>query len=110
MQELVFGVKMHPLAGSHVSSVHPLPSLHHMPGMQLPPEQVSPTVHGSPSSHAPERGVWVQPAAPSRESAVHGFPSSQEYGRQLGLKPSVSGTPLVKLPSTMFTVLTPPEQ
>ena len=51
IQEAVFGVKVHPLAGAQSSSVHTLPSLQlcPVPGLQMPPPQVSPTVHRLPS-------------------------------------------------------------
>jgi hypothetical protein len=71
-------VALHPVAGTHVSSVHAFPSLQTSGG---PPAHalaahVSLVVHLLPSSQGAALAVWTQTPTP-HESSVHGFPSSQ---------------------------------
>ena len=74
-----FAVCVHPLVGSHASSVHGLPSLqtNAPPGRHVESPHASPIVHASPSLHAEVLGACWQPLAVSQLSVVHGFPSSQ---------------------------------
>lgn len=66
-----------PLAESHESVVHGLPSLQ-LAGvpLQRPPLQASPVVQGSPSLQGPAIGAFAQ-LDPLQESIVHGLLSSQ---------------------------------
>jgi hypothetical protein len=68
-----------PVAGSHVSAVHTLPSSQFGPAppMQLPPAQVSPVVQAFASSHGTVLFVWRHPVAASHASFVQGSSSSQ---------------------------------
>src|SRR6185369_9749960 len=70
---------VHPLAGSHPSSVQTLPSSHMVAGppAHAPAAQVSPTVQALPSSHGALLSVCVHPVAGSQLSVVHTLPSSQ---------------------------------
>jgi hypothetical protein len=81
-QAPVLAGKTHPEAGSHVSSVHTLPSPQTSAGPPLhaPPPQVSAVVHALPSSHADVLSTWTQPVAGLQLSSVHTFPSSQFGG------------------------------
>ncbi len=73
------GTEKQPLAESHWSNVHALPSsqLAALPPWQVPFWQVSEIVHGSPSSHAPGVALCTQPLVDWHASVVHGLPSSQ---------------------------------
>ena len=68
-----------PVAGLHVSSVHPLASsqLSAGPPTQAPPLQASAVVHALASVHAAVLLVCTHPVARLHESSVHGLPSSQ---------------------------------
>jgi len=91
-----------PLAGSHVSSVHPLPSVHcsELPDRQLPPPHVSPVVHALPSLHGAALFVNTQPLAGLHVSSVHPFPSVHCSGLPAWQLPPAHVSPVVHaLPS-----------
>ena len=60
------------------------PADHSQPGIQdpkqTPPEQVSFSVHASPSSHELSLFVFLQPVNGLQESLVQGLPSKQLWG------------------------------
>ncbi len=89
LQDAVFGVKVHPVAGLHPSSVQPLPSLQTRgkPGLHTPPPQVSPVVQRLPSSHGAVLLLRLQVPSPLHASFVQTLPSSQEYGVPAQLPP-----------------------
>ena len=91
-----------PVAESHESSVHTLPSSQsgEGPPTHTPPAHVSAMEHASPSSHAAVLSVFTQPVAESHESSVHTLPSSQFVGgppsqnpRLLHASPDVQASP-----------------
>jgi hypothetical protein len=95
LQGFVFGVCVHPVSGSQLSSVHPLLSLQRIGApTHAPPEQVSPSVQALSSSHVgPVRNAGVhddpggEHAVVPQPSTVHSLPSSQ--------------SPHVRTPSTL---------
>ena len=80
-QAALFGVKVQPLTGLQLSSVHTLLSLQPsgVPGLQTPLPQVSPCVQALPSLQGAVLLTKVQPPLPSHASVVQGLPSSQLY-------------------------------
>jgi len=70
---------MQPMAGSHASSVHTLPSAHVTgpPAWHTPSRHVSPVVQALPSLQGAVLLVWTHPVAGLHPSSVHGFASSQ---------------------------------
>ena len=77
--EAVLLVCTQPIAGSHVSSVHGLPSsqLRAVPPTQVPPSHMSLVVQALPSSHEAVLLVCTQPDVGSHVSSVHTLPSLQ---------------------------------
>src|SRR5688572_33418098 len=74
--------RMHPDAGSQVSTVHGFPSSQSIgaPLVHAPPLQASPAVQASPSSHSSVLSVCVHPLAGSQPSSVQTSSSSQSTG------------------------------
>src|SRR5437870_4052163 len=91
-----WGVCVQPLAGSHASSVHGLPSSQPRGPWpaQVPSVQVSSVVQASPSSQGPVFRVCPQPVRESHVSSVHGLPSSQ-LSRAPVQEPPVQVSPVV---------------
>jgi len=77
--DTVLGELTQPVAVSHESVVHTLPSLQlgAAPGMHEPPPQVSSTVQALPSLHGRVLGAFTQPLAGLQESVVQPLVSSQ---------------------------------
>ena len=97
-----------PVAGLQVSSVHGLPSeqLTVEPPRHAPPTQVSLTVQASPSLHAAELLVCVQPLVGLHASSVQGFPSLQLGGGPPTHAPPTQVSLVVqRLPSSHGAVL-----
>jgi hypothetical protein len=76
-QGAVFGVAVHPIAGSHASSVQTFVSSQTSgaPGVQAPEAQRSPSVQAFASSQGAVFGVLVQPTKSTQESSVQTFAS-----------------------------------
>jgi hypothetical protein len=84
------GIAPQPLAGSHISTVHGLPSSAQVvapPPPHAPAPQTVAVVHGLPSSQPVPSATFVKPHVPvagSQSGAVHGFASS---GQSIALPP-----------------------
>src|SRR5438128_6343968 len=108
-QDAVFGVCTQPVAGSQLSSVHPLLSSQFRggPPTHSPSLQVSSVVQALPSSQGSVFGTWRQPSCGSQLSSVQPLWSSHE-----GAAPGVHwlstqvSKPLQKLPSSQSAPLT----
>ncbi len=97
-----------PVAASHESSVHTIPSSQFGAGppTHTPPEQLSPIVHALPSLHDPVTFACAQPVAGMHESAVHTLPSSQFGGAPPTHDPPEQVSPVVHaFPSLQAAVL-----
>ena len=69
---------MQPPWGSHISTVHPIPSSHERAvPIQTPSEHVSLVVHELPSSQANPSTLIKKQEPSSQKSSVHRLPSSQ---------------------------------
>ena len=98
-----FGTSTHPIPLSQLASLHwESPSqVTGKPPRQAPPTQISPSVQGSPSLHAPLLGVNVQPVVLSHSSSVQGLSSSQTRSSPGVHAPPVQRSPSVqRLPSS----------
>jgi hypothetical protein len=98
----------HPLAGSHESVVHGLPSLQFGAGppLQVPPPQVSPVVQAFPSLQGFVLSVWTQPLPGSHESFVHGLWSSHSAaGPPLQVPPPQVSPVVQAFPSSQGSAL-----
>jgi hypothetical protein len=78
-QLAVVGANAHPLVGSQLSAVQPLPSLQTkaVPPAQVPPLQASALVQALPSLQGIAAAMATQPLAGLHKSKVHGLLSSQ---------------------------------
>jgi hypothetical protein len=106
-QGFVLFVWAHPVAGSHESSVHGLPSSQEI-GVpaHTPPLQVSPDVQALPSSQVAALFVNTQPEAGSHESSVHGLLSLHTTAAPAWHVPPEQVSPLVQaFPSSQALVL-----
>jgi hypothetical protein len=96
-----------PVAGTHESSVHTLPSSQTSgcPALHVPLPHTSAPSHKSLSGHGAVLNVCWQPCTGSQESSVHGLPSSQFSG-ELGMHvpPPHTSAPLHTVPSAHETV------
>ena len=108
----VLPVLTQPLAASHASSVHGLPSLQFFafPGEHLPSAQVSPSVHTLPSLHGAELLTLTQPLMASHRSVVQSLPSSQSLAGPalqlpfLQVSPSVQALPSLQAAALLIEV------
>ena len=103
----VLSVCLHPVRGSHASSVHGLPSPHAGggPPTQLPPAQLSFVVQASSSLQGRALFACTQPVAGLHESVVQTLPSPQAMNAPVQL-PAAHASPLVQaLPSLQGSLL-----
>jgi hypothetical protein len=107
-QGAVLFVNTHPVAGAHVSVVHPLLSSQTIAvPVHVPAPQVSPVVHALPSSHTIVLSACTHPVAGSHVSVVHVLWSlqSSEPAPSWQLPPAHASPVVHALPSSHAIVL-----
>jgi hypothetical protein len=106
-QDAVLFVKTHPVAGSQLSFVQPLPSLQTTaaPPWHEPPPHVSPEVQALPSSQGAVLFVKTHPVAGSQVSVVQALPSSHETVKPLHEPPLHESWTVQAFPSSQASEL-----